>query len=513
MVIQTKQLAIRDYQGLSVRDQPGVREIGLQCEAAAATHLDALSGGTALDPVADPLDGLRLPARAADGLRLVYFVMASRPFADQTVGRLFDALYSPAHLFLLHLDSKMDGDAAARLVRRLPQADNVRTLRKRRAVQWAGYSMVACLLDALHTAVERSVDFDFFINLSDTDLALRTDAEVVGFLRAHRGESFVSIVPPPLSALKYRQHAALRRFSFVECAGPAGAGFVVANISSDDIFSHKPRCCFGRSGHILYAPLPFARAESPAATRYFHGSQWAILSSSAAEYLVRSAAARQLAASLRNTFLPDEVFVQTALLADPSQAARLVNHNLRHLLWPHQFYTLPEDYWYGDGVPEYHRGGPMVLNSTTATSAMVSSALAARKLDPTVDASLLSVWDAWMARKRKGQHPAQQEHLGASLGELGGGDGLPRLRLPTPTDEWVPAGSPEQWARRLLPHRVLGGRRLKDGTPVVDAEFADGSRGVFPTLTHFGSGDASLKDMVHALSRVQGTSSSPRDEL
>ena len=92
---------------------------------------------------------------------------------------------------------------------------------------------------------------------------------------------------------------------------------------------------------------------------------------------------RRLALSLRNTFLPDEAFVQTALLAEPAQAARVVNHNLRYLLWPHQFYALPEDYWYAATIPEYHRGGPMVLNASTVGSALVSSALVARKFDAT----------------------------------------------------------------------------------------------------------------------------------
>ena len=49
------------------------------------------------------------------------------------------------------------------------------------------------LLDALKTITERTIDYDFVINLSDADVALRTNAEILRFLRPYRGRNLVQI--------------------------------------------------------------------------------------------------------------------------------------------------------------------------------------------------------------------------------------------------------------------------------------------------------------------------------
>ena len=498
---------IRDYLDRPLSSLPELRALGEQCDAAAATHVGASALGAAspLEPTADALEGLSLPP--TDGVRLVYFAMASRPFADATLSRLLRALWAPPHLYLLHVDAKMTAEAAARLRAALPAEPNVRLLRKRRAVQWGGWSMVACMLDALHTV--RRLDFDFFINLSDTDLALRTDAEVTAFLGRHRGVDFVSVVPPPLNPLKYRQHGALREYTFVECAGAAGAGFVIANSSSRAIWNTSPRCCFGRSGQIVFAPLPFERAPPPdASVDFFHGSQWVVLSGETSRELAASSWVASLARFMRNTFVPDEAFVQTALMGMGDAArARVVAHNLRLLVWPHQFYNEPEDYWHSTTapLPDYHSGGPMLLNASMAHAVFASPAMVARKVDPTVDGSILGDWDEWMGAKLRGEAPDPARYGGEQppLGEPIERIGLHRFRLPRVGEETVPAGAPEQWPAALMPARTLKGRRLRDGTPVMEVEYADGAAGDYLPTTHFGSGDVLLKQTVETLARIQ----------
>ena len=71
-------------------------------------------------------------------------------------------------------------------------------------------------------AVLRSVGFDFFINLSDADVALRTNAEIVRFLHEVRGRSFVATKFPAADEMRYRAHAHMRRSSWLECDGEAG---------------------------------------------------------------------------------------------------------------------------------------------------------------------------------------------------------------------------------------------------------------------------------------------------
>ena len=55
----------------------------------------------------DPLHQVSVGARAhPDDVRIVFFVLASRPGATQTVPRLVHALYDPSHLFIVHVDLK-----------------------------------------------------------------------------------------------------------------------------------------------------------------------------------------------------------------------------------------------------------------------------------------------------------------------------------------------------------------------------------------------------------------------
>jgi protein xylosyltransferase len=75
---------------------------------------------------------------------------------------------------------------------------NIHLMRTRRLVQWGAWTMNLVLLDALHTAVSAGIDFDVVINLSDADIALRTNDEIVTFLREHKGRQFVHVSAPPL---------------------------------------------------------------------------------------------------------------------------------------------------------------------------------------------------------------------------------------------------------------------------------------------------------------------------
>ena len=68
---------------------------------------------------------------------------------------------------------------------------NVRVMQTRRLVQWGMFTMVAIMLDAIHSVLSSALSFDFFINLSDADLSLRTDSEMRAFLARHKGRSFV----------------------------------------------------------------------------------------------------------------------------------------------------------------------------------------------------------------------------------------------------------------------------------------------------------------------------------
>ena len=75
--------------------------------------------------------------------------------------------------------------------------------------------------------------------------------------------------------MRYQAHQHMRRWSWLECSG---RGFLVINQSAGQLFENEQRrCCYARSGPIVYAHLPITRAPVPQGWEIFHGSQWLVL--------------------------------------------------------------------------------------------------------------------------------------------------------------------------------------------------------------------------------------------
>lgn len=257
---------------------------------------------------ADSLDDVRIAERAsASEPRIVYFIMASRGDGAIIVSRLILALYHPSHIFLIHVDLKAETELFEKLSKLSSSHSNIHLMETRRQVQWGGWSMVATMLDAIKSISARDLDYDFFINLSDADMALRTNEEILGFLSRYKGRQFVQVHQGTGEWLE-RARNFTRAHAVVECAG---YGFVSINGSVMDLGEggvgggvgegrggaagggDARVCCFGRSGPVVYANesrlhLPALRraleqeARSTAdgqgeENRIHTGSQWVIL--------------------------------------------------------------------------------------------------------------------------------------------------------------------------------------------------------------------------------------------
>ncbi|KAJ1634961.1 core-2/I-branching enzyme-domain-containing protein [Pavlovales sp. CCMP2436] len=402
----------RDYEGRELTSDgctAAVRAAGENPEPPAPT-VERVLLPTA--PRAAPLpSGLRAPVFA-------FFVMTSRPFADLTVSRMLSAASHPRHLWLLHADLKTEPADLERLRAVVAPYSNAHLMAKRRHVMWGGFSMVDALLDALTTALHGVSGpgwrgFDFFVNLSDTDLLLRTEAELSAFFAplAQQQVSFVGVKMKGSDPMRWDMHAHLRKLTFLQCDG---AGYAMLNATPADLFPNQKRCCYGRSGQIIYGRVPFALPRPAEDAQVFHGSQWVVLHASHAAALLTHPNASAAVRGFRYTFLSDEAVVQTALMATgPELRARLRNHNLRYIDWPHG-YGNPEQYWREAG--EAHDGGPVMLSFAHAATLFQSEAISARKADPTIDGGrLFALWDAWMAHKLA-QPLADQRALGYRLG-------------------------------------------------------------------------------------------------
>ena len=64
--------------------------------------------------------------------------------------------------------------------------------------------------------------------------------------------------------MRYQAHQHMRRWSWLECSG---RGFLVINQSAGQLFENEQRrCCYARSGPIVYAHLPISRTPVPQVT-------------------------------------------------------------------------------------------------------------------------------------------------------------------------------------------------------------------------------------------------------
>lgn len=367
-------------------------------------------GGPRVDPLA-PLP-LADAARPAAAVRFVFFVMASRPFAHETINRNVRALQRPgalaaggndSNLFLLHADAKMAVADLALLRARVFARPDVYWVRRPRHVMWSGASMVLALLDAMASLVARALRFEVLINLSDADLALRTDGELRAFFGRFPGRSVMSVVPRAYDPRRYKMHEGFRKFCWLECDG--GAAWVVGSPTGEPLVGArvigKSKCCWSRSAPILYTRTPLSCPNAMGALPdVFHGSQWALLQRPLVEHIVRHPVARRVVDGMEHTLLPDEAVLQTIAVNSPHRASIIANH-LRFIEWP-QLHGNADKYWASLG-PRFH-GGPMVLNVSLAQhKAFLTSAIFARKVDPTVYAGVLPVWDAWMGEKLRAE--------------------------------------------------------------------------------------------------------------
>ena len=260
----------------------------------------------------DPLAGVRVAPINGTDVRIVYLIgVGNRPHAHLVVSRLLYALYSPTHLFLLHLDVKAVAAAADACYALQRSHPNVHVLGARRLVQWGMFSMVATALDAIQSVVASGLSFDFFINLSDADLSLRTDVEVRAFLTRMRGRSLINVhegggsaltdatvhdpsvqgvqlAPETSSPLRplvllplsltspwfepRREKRFINGHTIIECGG---YGFVVVNHTHQS-FPLTHSCCIGRSGPAAFAQLPLDPHPLLTTHTVYTGSQWSV---------------------------------------------------------------------------------------------------------------------------------------------------------------------------------------------------------------------------------------------
>ncbi|XP_058802558.1 xylosyltransferase oxt isoform X3 [Phymastichus coffea] len=114
---------------------------------------------------------------------------------SRQVRRLINILYDPSHLFYIHVDARQDYMYREMLeLERKCKRKNIIVAKGpelRHASIWGGASLLTTFLTSARQMLLYSKDWDFLVNLSESDYPIKTNERVVEFLTWNRGMNFV----------------------------------------------------------------------------------------------------------------------------------------------------------------------------------------------------------------------------------------------------------------------------------------------------------------------------------
>jgi len=138
-----------------------------------------------------------VPPKLAEGevegsqpVRVVYLLtVAGRAYRQVT--RLIKRLYSSHHYILVHVDARQEY-LYRELVKLSHTLPNLRLVKQRFSTIWGGSSLLSMLLSSMGELLSMSdwSDWDFVLNLSESDWPVKSQEQLVQFLSANRGKNF-----------------------------------------------------------------------------------------------------------------------------------------------------------------------------------------------------------------------------------------------------------------------------------------------------------------------------------
>uniref|UniRef100_A0A7M4E0W6 Glucosaminyl (N-acetyl) transferase 2 (I blood group) n=1 Tax=Crocodylus porosus TaxID=8502 RepID=A0A7M4E0W6_CROPO len=226
---------------------------------------------------------------------LAYALALHKDFA--TFERLFRAIYAPQNLYCLHVDRKAPSAfqrAVAGLAACFP---NTFVASRAEHVVYAGISRLRADLRCLQDLAGSAVPWRYLLNTCGQDFPLRTNLEVVRYLRGWQGHSLTpGNLPPPHAWIRtryvYREH--------LGNATDAAAAWAVVR-------------------------TPRRKAPPPRNLTIYFGSAYVALTRPFVEFVLRDPRATELLAWSQDTYSPDEHFWVT-LNRIPGRATHLRAH-------------------------------------------------------------------------------------------------------------------------------------------------------------------------------------------
>ncbi|XP_005187548.1 xylosyltransferase oxt [Musca domestica] len=242
--------------------------------------------------------GVKRNATDEDNIRIA-FLLTLNGRALRQVHRLLKSLYHTRHVYYIHIDERQDY-----LYRNLLELEkkftNIRLARKRFSTIWGGASLLTMLMQCMHDLLNSSYQWDFVINLSESDFPVKKLEKLEEFLWANRNRNFVK--GHGRETQRFIQKQGLDK-TFVECD------------------THMWR---------------IGDRKLPTGIQIDGGSDWIGLSRPFVEYVIQNKDSDELLKGLmiifRHTLLPAESFFHT-VLRNSKFCGTYVDNNLHVTNW------------------------------------------------------------------------------------------------------------------------------------------------------------------------------------
>ncbi|KFO33781.1 N-acetyllactosaminide beta-1,6-N-acetylglucosaminyl-transferase, isoform A [Fukomys damarensis] len=118
-----------------------------------------------------------------------------------TFERLFRAIYMPHNVYCVHVDAKSSVKFKSSVQRLLSCFSNAFLASKMEPVVYAGFSRLQADLNCLRDLVASQVPWKYVINTCGQDFPLKTNREIVQYLKGFRGKNLTPGVLPPDHAI------------------------------------------------------------------------------------------------------------------------------------------------------------------------------------------------------------------------------------------------------------------------------------------------------------------------
>ncbi|KAM4687660.1 N-acetyllactosaminide beta-1,6-N-acetylglucosaminyl-transferase-like [Discoglossus pictus] len=129
------------------------------------------------------------------GFPLAYIMTLHKDF--NTFERLFRALYMPQNIFCIHVDERVSADYILTVQSLVDCFPNVFLASKMEPVVYAGISRLQADLNCMKDLVRSEVPWKYVINTCGQDFPLKTNKEIIQYLKKFNGTNITPGVLPP----------------------------------------------------------------------------------------------------------------------------------------------------------------------------------------------------------------------------------------------------------------------------------------------------------------------------